>query len=999
MSRAYHVTARDSRERWRPPACPFQTHLPRLHYPVGSCEAPNVPRTSCHQTGQVTVGRKLALSAILPFTVPFLFSLAETHFNLWRFKSLRCALRSPRRNAGAAASMASPSFRSSASPGRRESGIVISSSPDLPPLKDLLSRKPNRSGIRSGSRAAPIPKGKSAEFTTAAELWKSQHAENEATAPSDLGEAAEGKFVEGPTVVEISPETDVNPRKSSDSEHSRSTSPSTSHKKKASQDCAYSHGNSPWKKYKLCMDATTGNKCPVTPRKQVNKNSRQLAELTAFDDPNSHFQETVDRPSSVKDAADFKCESPQLEKAPVRRRDWTPPAQRNCVVSECAGPSEDNLSSSSRDNQTRDVFGGLLERYGCDSNTYRIGSSAASGNCEFLTKRKAIDMVVSKKSDQRAQIATKLSSQKGKASRKKPRTITELATAAYKVASQSEAEASSVSTLEKYLEGSESGNPANLKRKNQAKSRKGTSRSSKVKAELVKSALLSPVAALRQVAHQDYVFGTSSQLAVEHSPTFLRDLHSAMRDSNLMEGDDDFMPPIYSDPVEPSQQQQRLWNAGSRNQHGDLFGGQEVNLINSHSPLQEALQQNDPFGYIKEDAEGCLPQNPVHAAQEFARNDDSFINLSDVLPPQEVPNAGTPERNVCWVGETLGCETLASNDHHTTNKSALGSFETTKEDSGGEAPRLGHVESSAEPSRPRYELYTDAQLSREIALYGFKSLKRRSAMISLLDRCWHGSVQLGQAGMRALSTSSKAKSRKAAEISSADAGTVGKKSQRKPRQHSVNEATTVFQERPQPVQSLPSPERRRGRPRKDSTCTTAQKVTRTTKASRTVAAQVSKTGAASRKPRTKVTSAVLEIPDSASDSGSEVLSSLTCLSPERTLSSPTPIDLSISMEEDSGVSMAEPEFEKEGALFGFITQAITTAPRSTDAEAPSWHERILLYDPVVLEDLAAWLNSGQLTRVGCDSEVSPGELKKWCEARSICCLWRVNLRGEERKRY
>jgi hypothetical protein len=59
---------------------------------------------------------------------------------------------------------------------------------------------------------------------------------------------------------------------------------------------------------------------------------------------------------------------------------------------------------------------------------------------------------------------------------------------------------------------------------------------------------------------------------------------------------------------------------------------------------------------------------------------------------------------------------------------------------------------------------------------------------------------------------------------------------------------------------------------------------------------------------------------------------------------------------------------------------------------------MLLYDPVVLEDLAAWLNTGELTRLGYDEEVSPAEVKRWCESRSVICLWKVNLRGKERKR-
>jgi hypothetical protein len=60
---------------------------------------------------------------------------------------------------------------------------------------------------------------------------------------------------------------------------------------------------------------------------------------------------------------------------------------------------------------------------------------------------------------------------------------------------------------------------------------------------------------------------------------------------------------------------------------------------------------------------------------------------------------------------------------------------------------------------------------------------------------------------------------------------------------------------------------------------------------------------------------------------------------------------------------------------------------------------MLLYDPIVVEDLAGWLNSGQLTAVGYDEEVSAAEVKKWCESKSVCCLWRDTHRGKERKRY
>ncbi|KAI9717592.1 MAG: 5'-flap endonuclease [Chrysothrix sp. TS-e1954] len=88
-------------------------------------------------------------------------------------------------------------------------------------------------------------------------------------------------------------------------------------------------------------------------------------------------------------------------------------------------------------------------------------------------------------------------------------------------------------------------------------------------------------------------------------------------------------------------------------------------------------------------------------------------------------------------------------------------------------------------------------------------------------------------------------------------------------------------------------------------------------------------------------------------------------------------------------------------IFPFITRAIKTAPRGV-ITAPSWYEKILLYDPIVLEDITTWLNDGQLVRAGRDSEalpLRPSVVQKWCEASSICCLWKESLWGNRRKAY
>lgn len=105
----------------------------------------------------------------------------------------------------------------------------------------------------------------------------------------------------------------------------------------------------------------------------------------------------------------------------------------------------------------------------------------------------------------------------------------------------------------------------------------------------------------------------------------------------------------------------------------------------------------------------------------------------------------------------------------------------------------------------------------------------------------------------------------------------------------------------------------------------------------------------------------------------------------------------ISTEDTSALSLAPPSTE-QSSLYAYITEAVTSAPPSEDPAEPSWHERMLMYESVIIEDLAAWLNVGGLDGVGFDGEVSAGDVKKWCEAKSVCCVWRTRVGGAERKR-
>ena len=61
----------------------------------------------------------------------------------------------------------------------------------------------------------------------------------------------------------------------------------------------------------------------------------------------------------------------------------------------------------------------------------------------------------------------------------------------------------------------------------------------------------------------------------------------------------------------------------------------------------------------------------------------------------------------------------------------------------------------------------------------------------------------------------------------------------------------------------------------------------------------------------------------------------------------------------------------------------------------------------MIEDLTAWLNTEGLAVVNLDADpeassrylqVTKEEVKAWCEAKGVCCLWRGGWRGNKKER-
>ncbi|ODA79389.1 hypothetical protein RJ55_04982 [Drechmeria coniospora] len=742
------------------------------------------------------------------------------------------------------------------------------------------------------------------------------------------------------------------------------------------------------------------------------------------------------RPTTTKPVA---VEPLQLEPAMSRRADWTPPTNKVPLIlhSNSPGPEDGPCSQ----NRSAELFENLVGAYKCNDEARPEVVAMSDEASGFLKKRKRIELVPIEPAMEECPKAL-ASPAKQKAAKKKARTITGLATAAYRPPSQAAAVVESEQQSSKVVD-TDTG---------KRKGRKRASKASKKKPAPPKPILLSPESALRQVAGQEFLFGTSSQLARDQSPSQLRKFQTNSRQRNQLDCIT-LESPVNSDAIEPSEHRQSLWDAAARDADGDLFDAEMRNFADGSQRLP-VPEDEDPFGYVQgtEEAIG-LPHLP---AEKDGRDDDSFANLSDILPTAQskavdVVDDGraddsfvnlsdilraAPSKAVCVVDDdsfahlsdilsaapskavrvvdddraddsfvnlsdilpatpSKAVDVVDDDSYFSVGNLAAGTLrydgcanavgerqrahvpqEGEEEKLGAEAAAAAAEQAELEATtvlagpRPSYEQLSDAQLAKQVARYGFKPIKKRTAMIALLQQCWQGAPRT-TLGSRAASTSTANPAKRGAASAPAPAATTPEKRRRgRPRKTSASDGAA--QEPPPSAQPTASPKRPRGRPKKEADAPwTPQRTLRCPKAA----------------------AVVMEIPDSEAESGSDGNSS-----PEA-IFSPAAVDLALSVEDDTETSLATSPTDQQRILFSHIAKAVTTAPRTTDPANPSWHEKILLYDPIVLEDLTAWLNSGQLTRVGYDGEARVGEVKRWCESKSICCLWRVNLRGRERKRY
>ncbi|EGP90807.1 uncharacterized protein MYCGRDRAFT_88585 [Zymoseptoria tritici IPO323] len=707
-----------------------------------------------------------------------------------------------------------------------------------------------------------------------------------------------------------------------------------------------------------------------------------------------------------------------------RRRSWTP--ARNTESATVDTPRTVDSGRLEESPPSGPSLAALVSGFGYSAQATSTTANARTGTGEPAVKKRRIELahetaggVVVRKAKDAAP------AKRVKAVKKKPQTITDLATKAYRAEPEIVAAQSTVSeffapqkeslTLTEDAAAGEAltEKPAKVKKTRKRRIKVGgdpealaamaeraakLQKPAKVKKVKFNDAnavppLLSPQRARAIETQQGFLFGTSSQLAVDDSPTFIRQMQTALRESELMSTlQARFSPRRKSCAKVPSaphgtslsigQAARDLWCTASRDHGGDVLALTE----RPKAPVvieQKAHSEEDAHSQYA--AETLPVVDALHAIEETTDViPDAQLDGQEVVDLCATSPAGEravqdPEPAVFDLPKPEDCDesahALPSEPHNSDDSWMLLS-------SDGAEKAEGHASTFPLPMIPN--IMRAAPALARVAT----SPTRLRAALQTLD---------GNASVLAQKSSARFLQQRAF------ASATSPPAQKRPRGRPRKDASST--------ENIPPAQKKRGRPPKSATTFTLPEV---------------KEGRITLPASQQSTSSdfvnIDEIYDSDPPTPSPPRRRAASTSP-----SVSPLELRLSGSPSprakgpavvtTMLKSGDPQWASISAiLFPQITKAVRDIPPSNDMVNPSWHEKILLFDPIVLEDFTGWLN-GQGLRVEtrkvipkakkkgkkkkqdddtpevadelgeyelCREEIKPWMAQKWCESKSIC---------------
>lgn len=662
-----------------------------------------------------------------------------------------------------------------------------------------------------------------------------------------------------------------------------------------------------------------------------------------------------------------------LDEAVSRRRDWTPPRD-----TAAQSPSIESIGKENRPvvrDATTGAFSTLITNFTYESPTVKVVSNttmpkeAASG----VTKRRRVELVELPG----VQTASRAASpEKGKAPKKKPRTITDLVTGQY-APKDAPVDAQAVtsdffsprtSTTKVPLndvapDGESPQKKAPRKRSKSREGSEGATTRAKPRARKASSKpaarpkpvaekLLSPTSAVMRMNQQDVLFGTSSQLALEESPTTVRQIQRAITESELDIGG---APPylLEAPPRWPRLQRvegkRGLWRESTRDSDGGLLENAENVYI-----LEPDRTQDLPLLMDIAHEETSLPSG--------------FVDIDDIQPAIEsaAPIAISSDLPTPPESQTQEHIAKAAPPHST--------HDVVFED-------IDDFESGVPPSNQNVEPQTSFA-----DIDDFQSASTIVEYKSLLGTSRPPASAPAQAMVTGL------------------------------------------------------PKKRRGRPHKAKSAISTVPASAPTTSHKLVSPRQTPQRFPSTPP--KGSGRFIDI-EEILDSEDEALEAFSPTPPRVCrLQDSLPLPLAFQQEAATPTKVTTAEHRPtpifriltsrlewaniKPTICSAITAHIRSIPPTTDPKNPSWHEKILMYDPIILEDFTVYLNSNTKLRtykratqkqikaynnelkmkgnaifgverddqvLAIEKELEVYMVRDWCEQMSICCIHAKESRG------
>jgi hypothetical protein len=321
------------------------------------------------------------------------------------------------------------------------------------------------------------------------------------------------------------------------------------------------------------------------------------------------------------------------------------------------------------------------------------------------------------------------------------------------------------------------------------------------------------------------------------------------------------------------------------------------------------------------------------------------------------------------------------------------------------------------PPMPYYKGKTDLQLASEILRYGLKPPKNREKLIELLEKCW-----LAKHGPDFQEAREELQSKTTAEMtfSASEPKNVEREQNHKQSKTATQSKITIARSQFQP--NVPELTRES---RETSTTTAVVKEDKQPnpklkpkerqpdpKRSFIDVEEIQDSEDESLpSPKAMLNQFLVSPPRKGKQSNKDTKQNRQELPTSTIPSSPSPrspfaLASSMSPTRQTKTSTTIPPVSAKRELLDLgeqITKAVRAQPRRKQNSSPvitgtrkrpTWHEKILMYDPIYLEDFTSWLNTEGLALVDEDREVAIGFVRQWCESKGICCCFRVKKTSE-----